>query len=167
MWVYLLLPSLPLNELCTSAVIRDLSRLCRIDVYKVEKSHVTRSKDDNGLVESLTVHMLLAPLRLVLVLLYQRFFAYICNVIKWRSISMRARPASLQFDWSKAGLSMDSLIFVYSNKRNSLNFLSTQGRCRTAFYVVTTSNFAESTLQSSCFFLDLSLSRSTDHQDRN
>ena len=40
MWVYLLLPFLLLNELCTSAVIRDLSRLCGIDVYKVEKSYV-------------------------------------------------------------------------------------------------------------------------------
>ena len=38
MWVYLLLPFLLLNELCISAVIRDLSRLCGIDVYKVEKS---------------------------------------------------------------------------------------------------------------------------------
>ena len=40
MWVYLLLPFLLLNELCISAVIRDLSRLSRIDVYKVEKSYV-------------------------------------------------------------------------------------------------------------------------------
>ena len=40
MWVYLLLPSLLLNELCTSAVIQDLSRLFGIDVYKVEKSYV-------------------------------------------------------------------------------------------------------------------------------
>ena len=37
MWVYLLVPSLLLNEMCTSAVIRDFSRLCGIDVYKMEK----------------------------------------------------------------------------------------------------------------------------------
>ena len=58
-----------------SAVIRDFSRLCGIDVYKVEKSYVwtdvavrTSSwfRDDNRLVEFLTVHMLLTPLRLVL-----------------------------------------------------------------------------------------------------
>ena len=79
MWVYLLLPFLLLNELCISAVIRDLSRLCGIDVYKVEKSYVWTdvavrtsrwSRDDNRLVEFLTIHMLLTPLRLVLVLLY-------------------------------------------------------------------------------------------------
>ena len=40
MLVYLLLPSLLLNELCTSAVVRDLSRLCGLHVYKVEKSYV-------------------------------------------------------------------------------------------------------------------------------
>ena len=34
LWVYLLLPSLLLNKLCTSALIRDLSRLCGIEVYK-------------------------------------------------------------------------------------------------------------------------------------
>ena len=44
MWVYLLLPFLLLNELCISAVIRDLSRLCGIDVYKVEKSGKYYSK---------------------------------------------------------------------------------------------------------------------------
>ena len=75
MWVYLLLPSLLLNELCTSAVIRDFSRLCGIDLYKVEKSYVwtdiavrtsSWSRDDNRLMEFLTIHMLLTPLRLVL-----------------------------------------------------------------------------------------------------
>ena len=79
MWVYLLLPSLILNELCTSAAIRDLNRLCGIDMYKVEKSYLwtdvavrasTWSRDHNRLVEFLTIHMLLTPLRLVLVLQY-------------------------------------------------------------------------------------------------
>ena len=55
-WVYLLLPFLVLYELCISAVIRDLSRLCGIDVYKVEKSYVAvrtsiLSRGDNRLVE--------------------------------------------------------------------------------------------------------------------
>ena len=40
MWVHLLRPSLHLNELCTSVAIRDLSRSCEIDAYKVEKSYV-------------------------------------------------------------------------------------------------------------------------------
>ena len=33
-------------------------------------------------------------------------FVPLSNFIRWRSISMRAGPAFLQFDWSKAGLSM-------------------------------------------------------------
>ena len=79
MWVYLLLPSFLLNELCTSAVSGDLSRLCGIDVYKVERHMYelmlavqTSSwfRDYNRLVEFLTIHMLLTQLRLVLVLQY-------------------------------------------------------------------------------------------------
>ena len=78
-------------------------------------------------------------------------------IIMWRSISMRAGPASLQFDWLKAGLSMDLPVFLYSHTKTSLSFLSRHGRCRAAFYVVTdllTSNHRERTLQNlkeSCF----------------
>ena len=50
---------------------------------------------------------------------------------------MRAGPAFLQFDWSKAGLSMDLPVFVYSHTETSLKFLSRQERYREAFYVVT------------------------------
>ena len=50
---------------------------------------------------------------------------------------MRARPTSLQFDWSKASLIMDLPVFVYSHTKTNLNFLLRQGRCRAAFYVVT------------------------------
>ena len=56
--------------------------------------------------------------------------------ITWRSISMRAGPAFLQFDWSKAGLSMDLPVFVYSHAKTGFKFLSRQGRYRAAFYVV-------------------------------
>ena len=79
MWVYLLLPPLLLNELCTSVAIRDFSRLCGTDVYKVENSYVwtdvavrtcSSSRDDNRLMELLTIHKLLIPLQLVLVLQY-------------------------------------------------------------------------------------------------
>ena len=56
---------------------------------------------------------------------------------------MRAGPAFLQFDWSKAGLSMDLSVFsmdlsvfVYSHTKTNFNFLSRQGRYRAAFYVV-------------------------------
>ena len=43
-------------------------------------------------------------------------------IIRWRSISMRARPAFLQFDWSKAGLSMDLPVFVYSHTKTGFKF---------------------------------------------
>ena len=79
MWLYVVLPSLLLKELCTRVTIRKFNRLCGIDVYKVEKPSVCTvvavrtsswSRDDNRLVEFLTIHMLLTPLRLVLVLQY-------------------------------------------------------------------------------------------------
>ena len=44
------------------------------------------------------------------------------SFIRWRSISMRARPAVLQFDWSKAGLSMDLPVFVYSHTKTGFKF---------------------------------------------
>ena len=46
----------------------------------------------------------------------------IINIIRWRSISMRAGPAVLQFDWSKAGLSMDLPVFVYSHTKTGFKF---------------------------------------------
>ena len=49
---------------------------------------------------------------------------------------MRAGPAFLQFDWSKASLSMDLPVFVYSHTKTSFKFLPRQGRYRTTFYVV-------------------------------
>ena len=50
---------------------------------------------------------------------------------------MRAGPALLQFDESKAGLSMDLPVLVYSHTKTSFKFLSRQGRYGAAFYVVT------------------------------
>ena len=35
---------------------------------------------------------------------------------------MRAGPAVLQFDWSKAGLSMDLPVFVYSHRKTGFKF---------------------------------------------
>ena len=46
----------------------------------------------------------------------------ILQFIRWRSISMRAGPAFLQFDWSKAGLSMDLPVFVYSHTKTGFKF---------------------------------------------
>ena len=46
---------------------------------------------------------------------------------------MRAGLAFLQFDWLKAGLSMDLPVFVCSHTKTSY---SRQGRYRAAFYVV-------------------------------
>ena len=65
-----------------------------------------------------------------------RLKVLIINIIRWRSISMRAGPAFSQFDWSKAGLGMDLPVFVYSHTKTSFKFLSRQGRYRAAFYVV-------------------------------
>ena len=50
---------------------------------------------------------------------------------------MRAGLAFLQFDGSKACLSMDLPVFVYSHTKTCFKFLSRQGRYRAAFYVVT------------------------------
>ena len=50
---------------------------------------------------------------------------------------MRTGPALLQFDGSKAGLSMDLPVLVYSHTKTSFKFYSRQGRYRAAFYVVT------------------------------
>ena len=44
------------------------------------------------------------------------------GIIRWRSISMRAGPAFLQFDWSKASLSMDVPVFVYSHTKAASDF---------------------------------------------
>ena len=57
-------------------------------------------------------------------------------MVIWHSISMRARPAFLNSNWSKAGLSMDLPVFVYSHTKTSFKFLSRQGRYRAAFHVV-------------------------------
>ena len=57
--------------------------------------------------------------------------------IRWRSIGMRAGPAFLQFDWSKAGLSMDLPVFVYSYTKTGFKFFQdTQGRYRELFHVL-------------------------------
>ena len=90
-------------------------------------------------------------------------------IIRWRSISMRAGPAFLQFDWSKAGLSMDLPVFIYSHTKTSFRFLSRQRKYREAFYVVT-DLLLQATQREPYRALVLSrlrLSRSTDHQDRN
>ena len=50
---------------------------------------------------------------------------------------MTGGPAFLQFDWSKASLSMDLPVLVHSHLKTSFKFLSRQGRYRAAFYVVT------------------------------
>ena len=59
---------------------------------------------------------------------------------------MRAAPAFLQFDWSKAGLSMDLPVFVYSHTKPRFKFLSRQGTHIAQFlcgYRPFTSNHAE------------------------
>ena len=90
-------------------------------------------------------------------------------LITWRSISMRAGPAFLQFDWSKAGLSVDLPVFVYSHTKTSFKFLSRQGRYREPFYAVT--DLLLQAMQRKPYRAPVlsrpSLSRSTDHRDCN
>ena len=93
----------------------------------------------------------------------------ISALIRWRSISMRAGLAFLQFDWLKAGLCKDLPVFVYSHTKTSFKFLSRQGRYREAFYVVT-DLLLQATQREPYRVLVLSgpsLSRSTDDRDRN
>ena len=48
---------------------------------------------------------------------------------------MRAGPAVLGFDWSRAGLSMDLSVFVYSHTKTGLKFLLRQERCLYQFSI--------------------------------
>ena len=82
---------------------------------------------------------------------------------------MRAGPAFLQFDWSKAGLSTDLPVFVYSHTKTSFRFLSRQRKYREAFYVVTDLLLKATQREPyrAVVLSRLRLSRSTDHQDRN
>ena len=56
------------------------------------------------------------------------------KVIIWRSFSMGARLAFLQFDGSKAGLSMDLPVLVHSHTKTSLNFFQDREDIRQLFY---------------------------------
>ena len=82
---------------------------------------------------------------------------------------MRAGPAFLQFNGSKASLSMDLPVFVYSYTKTSFKFLSRQRRYRAAFMWLQIFYFKprRKNLTGLFFCLDLSLPRSTDHRDRN
>ena len=82
-------------------------------------------------------------------------------------ISMRAGPAALQFGWSRAGLSMDLPVFVYSHTKTGLKFLLGQGRCLGQLSIWFTGYQLHTTKiepYGFLFCLDLSLSRSVDHQ---
>ena len=46
----------------------------------------------------------------------------VITLIRWRSISMRAGPTFLQFDWLKAGLSIEMPVFVYSHTKTGFKF---------------------------------------------
>ena len=63
-------------SLCSRIAARDFSNLCEMDVYNVEKSYVCTdvavrtsmwSSDDSRHEEFFSIHMLLTPLRLVLI----------------------------------------------------------------------------------------------------
>ena len=78
---------------------------------------------------------------------------------------MRAGPTFSQFDWSKAGLSMDLPVFVYSHTKTGFKFFQYREDIGSLFMCLEIFDFKP------CRELDvwtcLSLSRSTDHRDRN
>ena len=82
---------------------------------------------------------------------------------------MRAGPALLQFDWSKAGLSVDLPVFVYSHTKTGFNFFEDKEDIGSFFMWLEIFYFKPSreNLTGLLFCLDRSLSRSTDHRDRN
>ena len=49
---------------------------------------------------------------------------------------MRAGLALLQFDWSKAGLSMDLPVFVYSHTKTGFKFFQYREDIGSFFYVL-------------------------------
>ena len=83
------------------------------------------------------------------------FYLYciVLYFIRCRSISMRAGPAFLQFDWSKAGLSMDLPVFVYSHTKTGFKFFQYREDIGSFLcaWRSSTSNHAERTSQGSCF----------------
>ena len=84
------------------------------------------------------------------------------------AISMRAGPAFLQFDWSKAGLSMDLPVFVYSHTKTSFKFLSREDTGQLFMWLeIFYFKLRRKNLTGLLFCLDLSLSRSTNNRDRN
>ena len=86
-------------------------------------------------------------------LIYQIFKNLAIIVIRWRSISMRAGPAFFQFDWSKAGLSMDLPVFVYSHTKTGFKFFQYREDIWSFLcaWGSLPSNHAERTSQGSCF----------------
>ena len=82
---------------------------------------------------------------------------------------MRVGPAFLQFDWLKAGLRMDLPVFVYFHMETSFKFLSRQEDTWKLFMWLQIF-LLQATQREPYRALVLSgpsLSRSTDHRDRN
>ena len=80
---------------------------------------------------------------------------------------MRAGPAFLQFDWSKAGLSMDLPVFVYSHTKTGFKFFQYREDIGSFFMCLEIFDFKPRRENLTGLLFCLSLSRSTDHRDRN
>ena len=86
---------------------------------------------------------------------------------------MRAGLAVLQFDWSKAGLSMDLPVFVYSHTKTGFKFFQDREgigsffMCLELCLEIFDFKPRRENLTGLLFCLDWSLSRSTDHRDRH
>ena len=100
------------------------------------------------------------------------FSDFVNFIIRWRSISMRAGPAFLQFDWSKASLSMDLAVFVYSHTKTGFKFFQDREDIGSIFMCLELCleifDFQPRRENLTGFlFCPDCLSRSTDHRDRN
>ena len=82
---------------------------------------------------------------------------------------MRAGPASLQCDWSKAGLSMDLPVLVYFDTKTGLTFFQDNEAVGSFLCGRRAFNFKppRKNVTELLFFRHLSLSRSTGHRGRN
>ena len=72
---------------------------------------------------------------MVLVRAMQVFYSSMTVNFRWRSISMRAGLAFLQFDWSKARLSILP-VFVYSHTKTGFKFFQDREDIGSFFFIV-------------------------------
>ena len=79
--------------------------------------------------------------------------------------SIRAGPAALQFDWLRTGLSIDLPVFIFPIQILQTLYQEGEDAESSSLCGYRTSNLPEKGLMKLLFCLDLSLSRSANHQN--